>query len=82
MPIPGASSALAALSVAGDTAASGFTFVGFLPARGAERARGAGACARAPRATQVLFEAPHRIEALAAALAEACPSAPLTSAAS
>ena len=38
LPIPGASSALAALSVAGDARSSGFEFIGFLPARGAERA--------------------------------------------
>lgn len=71
VPIPGASSAAAALSVAGDTRGAGFRFVGFLPARGAERAQ---ACAAigADHATQVIFEAPHRIETLAAALASAC----------
>ena len=37
MPIPGASSTVAALSVAGDAAAAGFAFVGFLPGKGAER---------------------------------------------
>jgi len=72
VPIPGASSALAALSVAGDTTGSGFAVVGFLPARGAERGRSLAECARATTA-QVLFEAPHRIESLAAALGEACP---------
>jgi 16S rRNA (cytidine1402-2'-O)-methyltransferase len=77
VPIPGASSALAAVSVAGDTGGSGFAVVGFLPARGGERAE---ALARTARATpaQVLFEAPHRIAALAAALAEACPERTLT----
>ena len=73
VPIPGASSALAAVSVAGDTQRSGFAIVGFLPARGAERAAALARCAQAPMA-QVLFEAPHRIEALAAGLAEACPA--------
>ena len=77
VPIPGASSALAALSVAGDTLESGFAVVGFLPARGAERARALAQCAAA-RPTQVLFEAPHRIESLAAALGEACPERRLT----
>jgi 16S rRNA (cytidine1402-2'-O)-methyltransferase len=72
VPIPGASSACAALSVAGDTVGQGFRFVGFLPAKGAER-REALAAALADRAAQVLFEAPHRIEALAAALAEGAP---------
>ncbi|HJW11663.1 MAG TPA: SAM-dependent methyltransferase, partial [Albitalea sp.] len=38
LPVPGASSAVAAMSVAGDVHASGFVFTGFLPARGAERA--------------------------------------------
>ncbi|MCE9660024.1 MAG: 16S rRNA (cytidine(1402)-2'-O)-methyltransferase [Burkholderiales bacterium] len=77
VPIPGASSALAALSVAGDTLGSGFAVIGFLPARGGERAE---ALARAARANlaQVLFEAPHRIAALGAALAEACPERTLT----
>ncbi len=71
VPVPGASSAVAALSVAGDAAGAGFRFVGFLPARGGERA-GALAALAADAATQVLFEPPHRIEALAAALAQAC----------
>ena len=72
VPIPGASSALAALSVAGDVAAAAFTVVGFLPARGGERARAVAAVAEQGDA-QVLFEAPHRIESLAGALAAACP---------
>jgi 16S rRNA (cytidine1402-2'-O)-methyltransferase len=77
VPMPGASSALAALSVAGDTVTGGFEFVGFLPAKGAERQRALSAVAT--RATaQVLFEAPHRIEALATALAGACGARPLT----
>ncbi|MDQ6629716.1 MAG: 16S rRNA (cytidine(1402)-2'-O)-methyltransferase [Pseudomonadota bacterium] len=72
VPIPGPSSALAALAAAGDVGGIGFMFVGFLPARGVQRALAVAACAAAP-ATQILFEAPHRIEALLAALAEACP---------
>lgn len=77
VPIPGASSAVAALSVAGDAQAEGFAFVGFLPARGGERQAALQALADAPGA-QVLFEAPHRIEALARQLAEACPARRLT----
>ncbi len=73
--IPGASSAIAALSVSGDTAGAtsgaGFTFTGFLPSKGGERATALQALADSS-ATQVLFEAPHRIEALAASLAQAC----------
>jgi 16S rRNA (cytidine1402-2'-O)-methyltransferase len=77
LPIPGASSALAALSVAGDTRSNGFAFVGFLPARGAERAAALRALAQGAVA-QVLFEAPHRIEALAGELAALLPQRPLT----
>mgnify|MGYP006278177137 CR=1 FL=1 len=68
-PIPGASSAVAAISVAGDATAQGFRFVGFLPAKVTER-RAAVQELAACHAQQVLFEAPHRIEALAGALAE------------
>jgi 16S rRNA (cytidine1402-2'-O)-methyltransferase len=72
MPLPGASSVTTALSVAGITEdsahASGFVFAGFLPAKVTERAIAVGTLANEPRAV-VLLEAPHRIEALAAALA-------------
>jgi len=77
VPLPGASSALAALSAAGDALGAGFSFSGFLPAKGAERAA-ALACLLADRRTQVLFEAPHRIAALLAALAEAAPERSVT----
>jgi 16S rRNA (cytidine1402-2'-O)-methyltransferase len=77
VPLPGASSALAALSVAGDAVTGGFEFVGFLPAKGGERQR-ALAAAATRAAAQVLFEAPHRIEALAASMASACAARPLT----
>lgn len=71
VPIPGASSAVAAMSVAGDTRAMGFHFNGFLPPKGAERAQSLKALA-ATVAAQVLFEAPHRIEALGRDLAATC----------
>jgi 16S rRNA (cytidine1402-2'-O)-methyltransferase len=77
LPIPGASSAVAALSVAGDVSGAAFAFVGFLPSRSAERAQTLQALAAQPQ-TQVLFEAPHRIEALAVALAVACGTRPIT----
>ncbi len=77
IPIPGASSAVAALSVAGDALGSGFVFVGFLPARGAERAQALKALALRPD-KQVVFEAPHRIASLLRDLAEACPARALT----
>jgi len=77
LPIPGASSALAALSVAGDTRSAGFRFVGFLPAKGGERRAALGEVL-ADTGTQVLFEAPHRIAELLQALAEAAPQRSLT----
>ena len=77
VPIPGASSAVAALSVAGDAVLGPFTFVGFLSSRAGERTRAVQRLAANPQ-TQVLFEAPHRIEALAAALADACAARAVT----
>ena len=77
VPLPGPSSALAALSAAGDTQASAFCFIGFLPAKGGER-RSALAAALADTRTQLLFEAPHRIGELCAALAEAAPQRTVT----
>jgi 16S rRNA (cytidine1402-2'-O)-methyltransferase len=77
VPLPGASSAVAALSVAGDATTGGFTFNGFLPAKGQAR-RDLLRALLARGDTQVLFEAPHRIEDLAAELAEAAPGRTLT----
>ncbi len=80
VPLPGPSSALAALSAAGDAAGArggGFAFVGFLPARGAER-RAALATALAEPRTQILFEAPHRIAELLGAIAGAAPQRRVT----
>lgn len=72
MPLPGASSVITALCVAGiegDSGESGgFVFAGFLPSKATERGVAVQALATEPRAV-VLLEAPHRIEALAAALA-------------
>ena len=70
MPLPGASSAITALSVAGDTAAAGFAFAGFLSSKAQERANELGRV-KDVRQSTVIFEAPHRIEALAAAMGEA-----------
>jgi len=72
VPVPGPSSALAALSVAGDTRAAGFRFAGFLPSRASARAAVLRQAAADPSA-QVFFEAPHRIVALAEALATLMP---------
>ena len=76
LPVPGASSALAALSVAGDPHGA-FAFVGFLPASGAARSAALQRLAQA-EGTQLLFEAPHRIEKLAQELAAALPQRRLT----
>ena len=67
MPLPGASSAITALSVAGDTAARGFAFAGFLSSKAQERATELARLKEAREST-VIFEAPHRIEALAGAI--------------
>ena len=69
IPLPGASSVSALLSAAGidDTAAPGFVFVGFLPAKAAERTAALEALQKQARAV-VLLEAPHRIGTLAQAL--------------
>ena len=79
VPLPGASSVITALSVAGDAADGesggqglGFGFAGFLPPKGQERQAALTALAAQPLAT-VLFEAPHRIAALLDGLAAACP---------
>lgn len=77
LPLPGASSALAALSVAGDARAAGFAFVGFLPPRGAARETALRALMLEPR-SQLLFEAPHRIETLATELAALAPQRSVT----
>lgn len=72
MPLPGASSLTAALSVAGAVAPTGtdggFVFAGFLPVKNAERAASVQRLAAEPRCV-VLLEAPHRIADLAQALA-------------
>ena len=70
MPLPGASSVTAVLSVAGMTDNSGgggFVFAGFLPSKAMERERAVLALQAESRAV-VILEAPHRIEALAKAL--------------
>lgn len=72
VPLPGASSVTAALSVAGiaqEAAQHGaFVFAGFLPSKSGERTTAVTALAAEPRSV-VMLEAPHRIEALAQALA-------------
>ena len=68
MPLPGASSVTTALSASGMTGDSGFVFAGFLSSTATERQLAVQQLAQESRAV-VLLEAPHRIEALAQALA-------------
>lgn len=68
MPLPGASSVTTALSASGMTGDHGFVFAGFLPSKATERQMAVQQLAQESRAV-VLLEAPHRIEALAQALA-------------
>ena len=68
IPIPGASSVTALLSVCGCQGDGSFVFLGFLPSKALERQTAIQAMAQETR-TQVFLEAPHRIEALAKDLA-------------
>lgn len=68
IPIPGASSVTALLSVSGCQGDSSFVFLGFLPSKSQERQTAIKAIAQEAR-TQVFLEAPHRIQALAKDLA-------------
>lgn len=84
LPIPGASSVVAALSAAGhapsgtsDSAA--FHFAGFLPPKGAERLAALDAALTQPQPCAcVLFEAPHRVATLFDQLAERAPARRIT----
>jgi 16S rRNA (cytidine1402-2'-O)-methyltransferase len=78
VPIPGASSVLAAICVAGDAHATGFAFVGFLPTKAGERDTALATLAGRGDEALVLFEAPHRIAAMLDALAAAMPGRRLT----
>lgn len=71
IPIPGPSSTVTALSVAGASNGSEFIFIGFLPAKGAAREKAIHICTQEPR-TQIVLEAPHRLESLLKELATAC----------
>ncbi|MET0542377.1 MAG: 16S rRNA (cytidine(1402)-2'-O)-methyltransferase [Variovorax sp.] len=72
LPLPGASSVTTLLSAAGlvggDGDGSAFVFAGFLPTKAGERDSAVQQLAAEPRAV-LLLEAPHRIEAMARALA-------------
>jgi 16S rRNA (cytidine1402-2'-O)-methyltransferase len=68
MPLPGASSVTTALSAAGIGGDSGFVFAGFLPSKAGERDTAIAALQCDARAVAIM-EAPHRIEALALAMA-------------
>lgn len=64
LPVPGASSVTAMLSVSGCHGDGSFVFLGFLPSKSTERQKALLTISAEPRA-QVFLEAPHRIEALA-----------------
>jgi len=68
VPVPGPSAALAALTVSGISTA-GFAFLGFLPPKHQARRKALEALAAYPVAL-ILYEAPHRLEAMLADLAE------------
>ena len=68
VPLPGASSVTTALSAAGLVGDGRFVFAGFLPVKSVERQAAVTALAQEAR-TVVLLEAPHRITALAQAVA-------------
>ncbi|MBC7719315.1 MAG: 16S rRNA (cytidine(1402)-2'-O)-methyltransferase, partial [Chitinophagaceae bacterium] len=68
MPLPGASSVTTALSAAGMSGDSGFIFAGFLPSKAGERDQAVALLQVGTKAV-VILEAPHRIEALAQAMA-------------
>lgn len=70
VPIPGASALLAAL-VASGVPADTFTFLGFPPRKGPERAELLDEIAASPRAV-VLYESPNRVAKLLEDLAAAC----------
>lgn len=78
LPLPGPSSAAAALSVAGDTAALGFAFVGFLPTKAGERRTVLQGVLTVEGQSQIVFEAPHRIVELIGLLAELAPARRIT----
>ena len=67
VPLPGASSVTALLSVAGITQSDHFTFMGFLPTKAMERDAAVLQLHTIPSSI-VLLEAPHRIEVVAKAL--------------
>ena len=60
LPIPGASSTVAALSVAGDVTGGPFTFVGFLPSKAGQRDTLLQSLT-STAASLIFYEAPHRI---------------------
>ena len=72
VPVPGPSSSVAALSVAGDATAAGFRFGGFFPGKGGERDKAIHAACCDP-VTQIWFDAPHRIASLLTSMAAAAP---------
>ncbi len=71
IPLPGASSVIAALSASGLSLDAGYAFVGYVPASAQQRAQFWREALASPRPV-VCFEAPHRIEASLASLEAEC----------
>ncbi|MFM2121195.1 MAG: hypothetical protein RL722_2663 [Pseudomonadota bacterium] len=83
VPLPGPSTVVSLLSVAGDVQAQGHDFLGFLPSKAVARRRVLQpllqpAATEGPARSLVLFEAPHRMAELLADLAELAPQRQLT----
>ncbi len=78
IPIAGASSVIAALSVAGDAAGSAFAFAGFAPSKALERRAWLEALLQREGESIVLFEAPHRVAALVETVAALAPARRIT----
>ncbi len=78
LPLPGPSAAATVLSVAGDVSATSFAFSGFLPTKAGERRTALQALLAVEGQSQVLFEAPHRINELISLLAELAPERRVT----
>jgi 16S rRNA (cytidine1402-2'-O)-methyltransferase len=78
IPIAGASSVVAALSVAGDATSRAFAFAGFAPSKAAERRAWLDALLRREAESIVLFEAPHRVAALIETLSLLAPARRIT----
>lgn len=77
VPLPGPSAPVTAISVAGDVAADGFAFIGFLPSKSMARREALQKWVQVPLSL-VMFESPHRIADLASDMASLAPERNVT----